>query len=109
MRKGFTLLELLVVMGIFGILLSMFLVSASGARRGGRDSRRIADLRAVEQGLHLYFLKCNMFPGRYDTANGCVGGLSASTNADKGPANWAALVSTLTQAPIGFGEVPSDP
>lgn len=109
MRKGFTLIELLVVIGVFGIMLSFFLVSASGARTSGRDSRRIADLRAVEQGLHLYLIKCGMFPGRYDATNGCVGGLTTSLNADKGPTDWNVLALTLTSSPIGFGEVPFDP
>lgn len=109
MRKGFTLIELLVVIGIFGILLSTFLVGASGARRSGRDNLRIADLKAVQQGLGLYYLKCHMYPGMYDASLGCLGGLNPPGTPNEGPPDWATLVATLSGAPIGFGEVPSDP
>lgn len=106
---GFTLIELLVVLGIIGILASFFLVGASGARSSSRDNRRVADLKQVQQALQLYFLKCGMYPGKYDSVNGCGGGIVSATQAADNPGTWLLLESTLSGAAIGFPDIPYDP
>lgn len=45
--KGFTLIEVLVVIAVVGILASIVLVSVSGSRARGRDGRRVSDLQAI--------------------------------------------------------------
>ena len=47
LQKGFTLIELLVVIAIIGILSSVILASLNSARKKGRDSRRLQDLRQI--------------------------------------------------------------
>ena len=54
-HKGFTLIELLVVIAIIGILSSVVLASLNGARKKGRDARRISDLKQVQLALELYY------------------------------------------------------
>ena len=46
-ERGFTLIELLVVIAIIGILSSVILASLNSARKKGRDSRRLQDLRQI--------------------------------------------------------------
>lgn len=53
-RRGFTLIELLVVIAIIGLLSTIAIVAMSTARAKARDSRRTADLRAVQNALELY-------------------------------------------------------
>lgn len=53
--RGFTLIELLVVIAIIGILSSVVLASLNGARRKGRDARRIADVKQLQLALELYY------------------------------------------------------
>ncbi len=50
-RKGFTLIEILIVVAIIAILASVVLVGLAPTQREGRDARRISDLAQVQNGL----------------------------------------------------------
>lgn len=100
-RKGFTLIEILVVVAIIAILTGSVLVGLGPAQRQGRDARRIGDLRQVQNALELYFAKCGYYPGGAQ-AGAC--GAYASIGND-----WAALQGALTGSVIGVNSVPNDP
>lgn len=53
-KRGFTIIELLVVVAIIGILTSITLAFFSDAREKGRDSRRFDDMRQIKNALGLY-------------------------------------------------------
>lgn len=53
-QKGFTLIELMVVVGIIIILLSIIFASVSQARQNTREKKRVADLANIELALTLY-------------------------------------------------------
>lgn len=61
-QRGFTLIELLVVIAIIGLLSSVVLASLNGARKGGRDARRLADLAQMQTALELYYSDNNAYP-----------------------------------------------
>jgi len=86
--KGFTLIEMLIVITIIALLASLILVGMGGARAKTRDSRRIADLHNVMNALELYYAKYYGYPD--------------STN-------WDGLESTLVNGVIGVTRVPKDP
>jgi prepilin-type N-terminal cleavage/methylation domain-containing protein len=58
-RKGFTLLELLVVISIISILLALGVVAYSTAQRKGRDAKRRADIKALQSGFEQYYAEYN--------------------------------------------------
>jgi general secretion pathway protein G len=61
-KRGFTLIELLVVVAIIGMLSSVVLASLNGARKKGRDARRLSDLKQLQTALELYYSDHNAYP-----------------------------------------------
>ncbi len=51
MKKSFTLLELLVVIGIISVLVTMAVSSYSTAQKKARDARRQSDLKTAQQAM----------------------------------------------------------
>lgn len=56
MKHGFTLVELLVTLGIITVLLSLSLAGINNARVRSRDAKRIADLRTIQSALEQHAL-----------------------------------------------------
>lgn len=54
-KKGFTLMELLIVIAVIGILISIATASYSSAQKKARDSRRKGDLKAMQNALEQYY------------------------------------------------------
>ncbi len=67
LRKGFTLLELLVVVAIIGILASIAVVSFGNARSKAKDAKILGDARAVQNAIALYFSDKDALPGTLAT------------------------------------------
>lgn len=53
---GFSLLELLVVISIIGILVAVGTASYTGAQKKVRDSRRMQDLKAIQNAQEQYYI-----------------------------------------------------
>lgn len=55
-------MELLVVIGIIGLLASILVVNLTSARRRARDTKRISDVRSLQVALEDYYGKNGKYP-----------------------------------------------
>jgi len=61
-NKGFSLIELLVVMFIIGILTSVLLPNLMSARQRAKDAQRIEDMNSIKNALRMYYNDNQIYP-----------------------------------------------
>lgn len=61
-QKGFTLVEILVVISIISVLATVMLGSFRSSQARGRDTQRKSDLKQVSSALELYYSDYNKYP-----------------------------------------------
>ncbi len=64
-NKGFTLLELMVVIAIIGFLMTIGIANYMEVRKKARDAKRIGDIKALREALEIYRQSSN--PPAYPT------------------------------------------
>ncbi len=101
MRKGFTLIEILIVVAIIAILASIVLVGLGPTQQSGRDARRLSDLHEVQNALELYYNKCGFYPS---------GAANPDCPAAANLATYTDMSTALSGSPsTGGGAIPNDP
>jgi prepilin-type N-terminal cleavage/methylation domain-containing protein len=107
-RKGFTLIEILIVVAIIAILASVVLVGLGPTQEAGRDARRVSDLHEDQNGLELFYNACGFYPGSITAAGVCTGGATAGYGTGAGAAGTM-IAALTTDAALGITQVPVDP
>lgn len=68
-NKGFTIIELLMVMGIIGVLIGVVVVNTRSSQAQARDDQRRADLSEIAAALELYEVEQGHYPLNNSSGN----------------------------------------
>lgn len=104
--KGFTLIELIVVIAIIGLLSTLAVVALGSARTKARDSRRLSDLKQLQTALELYYTDVNSYPAVPGAAASVV--LGSTNAACLNSTGFHASGAAACPSPY-MGQVPADP
>lgn len=61
-KRGFTIVELLIVIVIIGILAALVIITYSGIQQKARDTERKTDINAVHGHLEAYYAQNGKYP-----------------------------------------------
>lgn len=62
--RGFTLIEIIIVVGIIAVLATVVLMAVNQARAKSRDGARVSDLKQLELALALYHEQSGSYPAQ---------------------------------------------
>lgn len=96
-QLGFSLIELLVVIGIIGTIATMLLPNLIGARQRGRDARRKLDIEQIRSALEQYRSVAGTYPASI-TLN-CDAARETLTYTDPVTLQATTFMSTIPQDP----------
>ena len=64
--KGFTIVELLIVIVVIGILATLVIVTFAGIQKKGRDSQRQTDINSVASHVEAFYAQYGYYPTHED-------------------------------------------
>ena len=74
--RGFTLVELLIVISIIAILTGIIITGLTASKSKSRDAQRISDLNQIQLALEQYFDRCGQYPTDIYANQNCSAGVS---------------------------------
>ncbi|AHB42067.1 PilE-like protein [Candidatus Saccharibacteria bacterium RAAC3_TM7_1] len=76
-HRGFTIVELLIVIVVIAILAAITVVAYNGIQQRARDAQRLQDITSIAKALELYKIQNSSYP---NAVGNSVGGWEISSN-----------------------------
>lgn len=99
---GFTLVELLIVVGIIGILATLLMANFIGVRQRARDAQRKSDIRQIQSALEIYRSDIGSYPGKVSVGQD---GFQSDTSSSSCSGNGGIVYGTS----VYMTKIPCDP
>jgi len=71
-KKGFILIELLIVIAIIGVLATLLMANFVGVRQRARDAQRKSDIRQIQAALEIYRSDNGSYPTSLPSCGGSL-------------------------------------
>ncbi len=86
-KAGFTLIEIVIVLGIIGVIATLSAVSLNSIRQNSRNAIRISDIKQIQSALELYRAAEKSYPSSITVGQALMGSTSSSTYMARIPSN----------------------
>lgn len=111
-KRGFTIVELLIVIVVIAILAAITIVAYNGIQARARDSQRLSDMKTIAKALEMYYADKGEYPYHNKVALGSTS-INAYWATSYEASSWANLeaalspyISKLPKDPLGSGGDP---
>ena len=108
-RRGFTFVELLIVIAIIGVLSALLFSNFTGARERARDTKRKSDFMQIKNALRLWYNDFQRYPDTGGVQSGGAGTTlkGCGTSASFTDCDWGTTF--INGSTVYMNEVPKDP
>lgn len=97
-QRGFTIVELMVVVAIIGILSGIIITNLTSSKSKSRDAQRVSDVNQIQLALEQYFDRCGQYPIPTGTSNGQI--LLTANNGCPSGITFSSYISVIPNDPV---------
>jgi prepilin-type N-terminal cleavage/methylation domain-containing protein len=100
-NRGFTIVELLIVIVVIGILAALVIVTYNGIQQKARDTERKTDIKALQGHMEAYWADNAKYPTLAQANDASAGGFRQTNFKGLDPASFADPKNTASQVLCG--------